>query len=89
MIHARNLPPCSDDALLVIRHILEQDEAFMASSIFREQCARACDASRIHHTLPVPFQPIASIFGINDGALRVHWTNFRKRGNDKSTYSFQ
>jgi hypothetical protein len=42
------LPVTSDDQIYA-RAILENDEDFLASETFREQCARACIALPTHH----------------------------------------
>ena len=77
----RELVPCLTEAQMHVRMLLEQDDDFLHSSTFREQCARACILCRLPQTPLIPFTVIAEVFNVTHATLCTHWRVFRKRGN--------
>jgi hypothetical protein len=82
LVVARELEPSLSGPHETLRRILEQDAEFMASTTFRQQCARACIILRVLHEPPVPYSMIASLFRVSKGTIYDHYKNFQARQND-------
>jgi hypothetical protein len=64
-----------------IESLLMADNDFIASSSFREQCARACMILRERQDHPVPYSLIARVMGVSKGTVRDHYMTFLMEGN--------
>jgi hypothetical protein len=64
-----------------IKSLLITDDDFMASTTFREQCARACMRLRVGQKDPIPYSLIGRVMGVTKSTVRDHYLAFLREGN--------